>query len=90
MEYSPERYKSIKKKHTSRASRAYYLELFGNFIAEREGYRHLDGMDAIYFYLVNRFHWLPKDVRAMNIDEISFVLSQEMADWTAPEESRID
>jgi hypothetical protein len=90
MEYSHQRYKIIRQKHTARANRAYYLELFGNYIAEREGYQQLDGMEAIYFYLVTKFHWMPKDVRSMNDNDISFVLSQEMVDWTAPVESRIE
>jgi hypothetical protein len=90
MEYSHERYKCIRKKHTARGHRTYYLELFGNFLAEREGYKQLDGMDAIHFYLVQKFRWMPKDVRAMNYDDISLLLSQEMADWTAPVESRFE
>ena len=90
MEYSHQRYKIIRQKHAAQGNRAYYLELFGNFIAEREGYKQLDGMEAIYFYLINKYRWMPKDVRAMNYDDISFLLSQEMVDWTAPVESRIE
>jgi len=90
MGYSQQRYKILKQKYAAQANHAYYLDLFGNFIAEREGYKQLDGLEAIYFYLVYKFHWMPKDVRAMSYDDIRFVLSEEMVDWTAPLESRFE
>lgn len=90
MGYSQQRYKILKQKYAAQGNQAYYLELFGNYLAEREGYKQLDGMEAIYFYLVHKFHWMPKEVRSMSFDDIRFVLSEEMVDWTAPPESRIE
>ena len=90
MGYSRQRYKILKQKYAAQGNLAYYLELFGNFVAEREGYRQLDGMDAIFFYLVQKFRWMPKDVRSMSFEDIRFVLSEEMVDWTAPPESRLE
>jgi len=90
MGYSQQRYKILKQKYATQGNLAYYLELFGNFLAEREGYKELDGMEAIYYYLVCKFCWMPKDVRSMSFDDIRFVLSEEMVDWTAPPESRIE
>ncbi len=90
MGYSQQRYKILKQKYAAQGNLAYYLELFGNFLAEREGYKQLDGMEAIYFYIVQKYHWMPKDVRSMNFDDIRFLLSEEMVDWTAPPESRIE
>jgi len=90
MGYSQQRYKILKQKYATQGNLAYFLELFGNFLAEREGYKELDGMEAIYFYLVCKFRWMPKDVRAMSFDDIRFVLSEEMVNWTAPPESRIE
>ncbi len=62
MGYSQQRYKILKQKYATQGNLAYFLELFGTFLAEREGYKELDGMQAIYFYLVHKFHWMPKDV----------------------------
>ena len=90
MGYSQQRYKILKQKYASQGNLAYFLELFGNFLAEREGYKEMDGMEAIYFYLVCKFRWMPKDVRSMSFDDIRFLLSEEMVDWTAPPESRIE
>lgn len=90
MPHSQQRYRVLRQKHTAEGNLAYYLELFGNFLAEREGYKHLDGMEAIYFYLIQKYRWMPKDVRAMNIHDIRFLLSEEMVDWCAPPESRMD
>ena len=88
MEYTKERYGVLKQKYAAGGSKAYYLAVFGNALAEREGYKGLDGMDAIFFYLIQKHNWLPKDVRSMSYDDITFVLSEEMADWTAPPEAR--
>lgn len=90
MPHSQQRYKVLKQKYAAQGNLAYYLELFGNYLAEREGYKHLDGMEAIYFYLIHKFRWLPRDVRSMSIDDIRFVLSEEMVNWSAPPESRVE
>ena len=88
MEYTKERYKVLKQKYAAQGNTAYYLAVYGNALAEREGYKELDGMDAIFFYLIQKHNWLPKDVRSMSYEDIKFVLSEEMADWTAPPEAR--
>ena len=88
MEFTKQRYEILKQKYAAQGNMAYYLEIFGNALAEREGYKELDGMEAIYFYLIQKYKWLPKDVRSMNQEDIRFVLSQEMADWKAPSEAR--
>ena len=85
-----ERYENLKRLHEAKGSLAYLLAVFGDVLAKREGYRDsgLDGMDAIHFYLIHKFHWLPKDVRAMSAQDIRFVLSEEMEGWVIPKEAR--
>lgn len=73
-----------KRKHGAEADLSYALEIFGDELAEREGYKSLDGMSAIYFYLIHKFHWLPRDVMSMSAEHIRFVLSEELAGWTQP------
>lgn len=90
MGYTEQRYKVLKQKYANIGNQAYYLEVFGNYLAEREGYRELDGMKAIHYYLIQKHHWLPKDVRSMCIEDIRFLMCEEMVDWCAPPESRID
>jgi hypothetical protein len=55
----------------------YHLDLYGDHIAEREGYRGINGMEAIHFYLIHKFGWLPRDVRSMSLEDVRFILSQE-------------
>jgi len=88
MDYSKEKYKSLKEKYALKGDTAYYLELFGHFLAQREGYKKLDGMEAVFFYLVQKYHWLPKDVRSMSHEDLCFVLAEEMAPWKAPKAAR--
>ena len=63
----------------------YFLDVFGDHIAQREGYRHLSGMEAIHFYLVHKFGWLPRDVKSMSLEDVQFVLSQEREEYQAEE-----
>jgi hypothetical protein len=80
-----ERYSTRHRLHVARGEVDYYLECFGDEIAKRKGYKDLDGMEAIQFYLMQTHHWLPQEVRAMNSDDIHFALSQEMHGWVAPD-----
>lgn len=74
--------------HSANGGLNYALEVFGDELAKREGYRDLDGIDAIHFYLVHKFAWLPRDVISMTPEHIRLVLSQELAGWTLPPEAR--
>jgi hypothetical protein len=73
-----------KRFHEATGGMNYCLDVFGDELAKREGYKNLTGMDAIHFYLVHKFSWLPRDVISMSQEHIRFVLSQELADWTLP------
>lgn len=73
-----------KRRYQADGSLNYFLEIFGDHIAEREGYRAYDGLEAIYFYLVQKHNWLPRDVRSMSLEDLRFVLSEEMDGWSVP------
>ena len=81
MDYSEKKYETLRQKYALKGDTAYYLELFGHALAEREGYKKMDGMDAIFFYLIEKHHWLPRDVRSMSIEDLCFVLAEEMVVW---------
>jgi len=85
-----ERYENLKKLYEAEGGLAYSLAVFGDTLAKREKYKDagLDGMDAIHFYLIHKFHWLPKDVRAMSAEDIRFVLTEEMEGWVMPKAAR--
>lgn len=79
---------SVRKLYDAEAGLNYSLDVFGDSLAEREGYTSVDGMEAIHLYLVRKYHWLPRDVRSMTLEDIRFVLTEELADWTLPPEAR--
>lgn len=83
-----ERFEALSKRHTTTGNLDYFLEVFGFELAKRHKYKDLDGMDAVRLYLVNKHHWLPRDVRAMSGDDLRFALHEEMQDWIAPQEAR--
>ena len=59
----------------------YLLERFGDDLAKKEGYKDLDGMEAIWLYLIKTHHWTPAQVKAMHADDIRFILTTEMQGW---------
>ena len=83
-----EHYQTIKNLRVLEGQLAFSLEVFGDKLAEREGYKELDGMEAIYFYLVHKFNWPPSTVRGMSFEDIRFVLTEEMSGFVLPKEAR--
>ena len=85
---SKEHYKTMYKYHEANGGLAYSLDVFGDEIAEREGYKELSGIEAVQFYIVHKFHWLPSQVKAMSSDDLRFVLAEELSGWTLPKEAQ--
>ena len=54
-----------------------HLHLMGDKIAKRENYKVLSGLEAVHYYLIQKHHWQPSQVRSMNIEDVSFCLSEE-------------
>lgn len=82
-----EHYKTIFNLHDAQGNLAYGLEVFGDVLAKKQGYKSLDGIDAIHYYLINKFNWLPAQVRGMSYEDLRFILSEEMHGFTLPPEA---
>lgn len=74
--------------HVAQANLNILLEEFGDYLGEAKDYE-LSGIEALHLYLVREYKWPLKDVRAMNLDDIGFVLRVEMKDWTAPKHTKL-
>ena len=75
--------------HEAQAGLNWAFEEFGNYLAKREGYKNLDGIDAIHCYTIQKFSSLPRDVRSMTYDDLRFVLSQQIEEWLASRALRV-
>lgn len=74
--------------HYWRAHADYALEVFGDTLKKREGWKSdLTGLDAIHYYLVQKHQWLPSVVRAMSLEDMRFALTEEMHGWTLPKDA---
>jgi len=74
-----------RRSHQTRAELNYLLEVFGDELGRRQGWKNdLDGFDAIHYFLMQKHHWTPEQVRSMTYDDLRFALSEEMQGWTAP------
>ncbi|WP_282052849.1 hypothetical protein [Phaeobacter inhibens] len=82
------RYEALAKLEDSKGKLAYTMHVFGDHLAAREGYKSIDGIEAVHFYLVNKFMWSPATVKAMSDDDLRFCLTEEMHGWVMPEEAR--
>lgn len=87
-QFDKERFANLKRLHDAKGNLAYLLEVFGHTLAQREGYKDIDGMEAIHLYLIHKHHWLPRDVRSMSYEDLQLALHQELQGWTAPAAAR--
>ena len=46
----------------------------GDEIAKAKGYSSLSGLDAVYRYLIDKYHWLPSEVRSLSVDDLCLLL----------------
>ncbi|WP_439641265.1 hypothetical protein [Nevskia sp.] len=83
-----ERFKVMKGLREAEGALVFCLDVFGDQLAAREGYKGLKGMDAVYFYLVHKFSWPPSQVKGMSFEDIRFVLTEEMHGFVLPKAAR--
>lgn len=83
-----EHYQLIQRVHNATAGLNYVLEVFGEHLAEQEGFKGLSGMEAVHLYLIRKHSWLPRDVRSMSLEDLRFVLHPELEAWTVPPAAR--
>lgn len=82
-------FETRKRLHDAEAGLAYSLDVFGDHLAKQQSYKAgLDGLDAVRYYLMQKHHWLPREVRSMSPEDLRFALSEELAGWTLPKEAR--
>lgn len=83
-----EYYEANRRLEVVNGERAHLLFVFGDTLAKRQGYKEHRGIDAVHYYLVQKHHWLPSVVRAMNTDDLLFCMGEEMSGWVLPASAR--
>ncbi len=71
----------------SQAEIQHLIDCFGDHLAQKHKYDRW-GLEAVWFYLVERYHWTPAIVRAPNTDDVDFPLHDEMNGWKAPNDDK--
>ncbi|WP_421854563.1 hypothetical protein [Marinomonas sp.] len=79
-----EQYQSIKKVHEIQGNLNFIMDAYGDHIAEREGYNTHEGIQAIHFYLIQKYHWTLATVRQLSFEDLEFLLCEEKKGWTLP------
>lgn len=74
--------------HYETARLNYYLECFGDHLAQEESYpTGVDGFDAIFLYLSLKRGWTIQQCRQMSMEDLRLVLSVEMKGWRLPSDA---
>lgn len=60
------------------------LVAYGDYLARRENYFSVNGIEAIYFYVVFNLGWSPLRARQSSMKELYVVLAEEMRFWEPP------
>lgn len=72
--------------YNAQAKLQYLIEVLGDELAKRNGYS-VHGLEAIWVYLINKHHWLPRDVRTMGYEDLRLALHLEMDQMKAPKDA---
>ena len=61
------------------------LVIIGNHIAVKESYVGLEGMEAVYRYIIDKYRWLPDQVRNISGEDLHILLAgydqKATTDW---------
>lgn len=77
-------YEQNKKILAIMAEQEYHLHVFGDELSARYKYKSVSGIEAVDYHLMQKYHWLPSQIRAMTAEDKRFALSEEMQGWTLP------
>lgn len=62
------------------------FSMLGDTIARDQGYEDLRGMDAVFRYLIDKYHWLPHQVRTLSVEDLSLLLDGYKASGDTPDD----
>ena len=72
-----EMHEAQKSRYISDGHIKYHIARLGDEIAKEKGYKDLKGLEAIHRYLIDKYKWLPYQVRSLTIDELQLLLDGE-------------
>lgn len=81
-------YAATHKLRRAQGGSQYHIDVFGDHLAKKHKYKSHSGIEAVWFYLVEKYHWTPATVRSLNTEDLSFLLEEEMSGWVVPPEAR--
>lgn len=79
-----EQFEVTDKLYTAQAKMHLLLVAFGDELAADEGYKVHRGIDAIHWYLVTHYNWLPSVVKSLNYEDLQFLMAERLKGWVLP------
>lgn len=65
------------------------LDMFGDVLAKKHNYKKHRGIEAVRWFLVEKYKWTPATVKALNFDDLSFLLEEERENYTSPDKAKL-
>lgn len=87
---SVEWYETDRRLRLAQAEEQYHVDVFGDHLAEKYNYNHHSGIEAVWYFLIEKHHWTPAVVRALNTEDLMFLLTEEMVGWIIPTEAKVE
>jgi hypothetical protein len=81
-------YEATRKLHISQGEQQYHLDVFGDHLAKKYEFKEHTGIEAVWYFLIERYHWTPSTVRALNTEDLVFLLAEEMSGWQLPADAK--
>ena len=82
-----EMYRTLKTLYQAEGQRVYCLAVYGDCLAKEMRYKEHTDMDAIHYYLVDKYKWTLAQVKSMSYEDILFVLAEKMSGWVLPKDA---
>ena len=73
------------KQFIAEGEQKHVFSMLGDTIAKDLGYEDLRGIDAVYRYLIDKYCWLPHQVRSLSVEDLSLLLDGYRRPETPPE-----
>lgn len=61
-----------------RADREQIIRVLGEQLAKTHGYPVEDGKEAVWYHIIQKHNWLPRDVRSLSLDDLELVCASEL------------
>lgn len=76
-DYQSQRSENNRRLRTTEGELQHLIDMFGDELASRYGFKKHRGIQAVWWFLIEKYKWTPATVRALNHEDLAFLLEEE-------------